>query len=200
MKIGIHINQTCGSSFFMLIHGTLLKRRWEGELELPAGDGDEEALGEIFRVFNVAFPPGYAGPSLSVADVVTLEDERSYEVASFGFKRLGFVVGGEEYRVRLPRPTIAQIKEWRTGRRDANLSYTLDDFYRTHNFCRDCKGNGADAFGARPCATCAGSGEYPQTVESRVSAGFGSLAASIARGARGTAVAPEDRACRNHAR
>ena len=184
MKVSIFINQTAGSSFFMVINGAVLVRRWEGEIEFDEGALDEDVLNQIFRIFNVEFPPGYAGPSLSVADVVTLDESRSYEVASFGFKRLDFTVAGESYKVRLSRPTIPQIKEWRTARRDANLSHSLDDFYRAHNLCRGCKGEGTNAFGASPCGACGGTGEYQQAPESRVITGVGSLAFSIMKAAR----------------
>lgn len=163
MRVSIFINQTASSSFLMLINGAVLKRRWQGELEFDEGAPDEEVLNEIFRIFNIEFPPSYSGPSLSIADVITLDESRSYEVASFGFKRLDFTVAGEAYKVRLPRPTIPQITEWRTARRDAKLPHSIDDFYCTHNFCRGCKGEGRDTFGAAPCSACGGTGEYQQT-------------------------------------
>src|SRR5437764_1365385 len=110
MRVSIFINQTASSRFFMLFHGAVLKRRWQDELEFDEGAPDEEVLNQIFRIFNVEFPPSYTGPSLSVADVVTLDESRSYEVTSFGFKRLDFTVAGEAYKVELPCPTIPQIK------------------------------------------------------------------------------------------
>lgn len=168
VKVSLFINQTAGSRFFMLVHGAVLKRHWHGEVRCDGCTLDDEVLDQIYRIFNIEFPPGYNGPSLSIADVVTLDDSRSYEVVSYGFKRLSFNVEGEEYTVRLPRPIIPQIKTWRTARHAANLPHSIDDFYRAHNICRACKGEGSKgegsvAFGTAHCRACGGTGEYRQT-------------------------------------
>lgn len=50
-------------------------------------EGRELGLDDIFERFNIDLPRGYAGRSLSVSDIIELNDEKWY-VDSFGFKRL----------------------------------------------------------------------------------------------------------------
>ena len=74
--------------------GESFVRAWRGDLELPlssiAGedDADLEALDHIFYRFNLDHPEDFLGPSLSVGDIVTLEDSRSYVCLSVGWRRI----------------------------------------------------------------------------------------------------------------
>jgi hypothetical protein len=69
-------------------------RAWRGDLELPLSSialedvADLEALDHIFYRFNLDHPEDFLGPSLSVGDIVTLEDSRSYVCLSVGWRRI----------------------------------------------------------------------------------------------------------------
>lgn len=69
-------------------------RAWRGDLEMPSisiadeVEADQEALDHIFYRFNVDHPEVFRGPSLSVGDIVTLEDSRSYICLSVGWQRI----------------------------------------------------------------------------------------------------------------
>ena len=74
--------------------GESFVRAWRGDLEMPSGsttgqdEADLEALDHIFYCFNLDHPKEFLGPSLSVGDIVTLEDSRSYVCLSVGWRRI----------------------------------------------------------------------------------------------------------------
>lgn len=74
--------------------GESFVRAWRGNLEMPPGsiaddvEADLEALDHIFYRFNLDHPEDFRGPSLSVGDIVTLEDSRSYVCLSVGWQRI----------------------------------------------------------------------------------------------------------------
>lgn len=85
------IAQRSGGDFFVLA--------WSGDLEMPessmstGNEGDQGALSHIFYRFNVDHPDDFRGPSLSVGDIVTLEDSRSYVCLSEGWRPISnFIV------------------------------------------------------------------------------------------------------------
>ena len=65
-----------------------------GDLEMLSSsiasedDADLEALDHIFYRFNFDHPKDFLGPSLSVGDIVTLEDSRSYVCLAVGWRRI----------------------------------------------------------------------------------------------------------------
>lgn len=58
------------------------------------GDLEAESLEDLFYIFNVAHPKGYAGRSMSVSDVVEVYhssgESQFYFCDSFGFQEIGF--------------------------------------------------------------------------------------------------------------
>jgi hypothetical protein len=74
--------------------GESFVRAWRGDLEMPSSsiagevEADQEALDHIFYRFNVDHPEDFRGPSLSVGDIVTLEDSRSYVCLPVGWRRI----------------------------------------------------------------------------------------------------------------
>ena len=48
----------------------------------------EETLEAIYTMFNISHPADYHGRSMSVSDVIALEDTGTYFCDSFGFKQL----------------------------------------------------------------------------------------------------------------
>src|SRR5579884_1484710 len=53
---------------------------------------DSPVLEEIFRIFNIEHPADYRNRSLSIGDVVTIDEARSYRCACVGWELLGMVV------------------------------------------------------------------------------------------------------------
>jgi hypothetical protein len=183
--ISIFINQTAGSAFCRVFHHTQFKRRFEGELEFSPGATDTDVLNDVFRRFNVEPPIGYVGPSLSVADVVTLDGKQSFEVLAFGFGLLPAVATGEEFTVELPEPKISEIREWRARAADENRDSSIEAFYRSINMCRRCRGrNHLAGYPENSCQTCGGTGEFPATEVERVTQGLRNMTASMREGAK----------------
>lgn len=58
---------------------------YTGEIE---GTDTTEILERIYTIFNTKHPDGYRGRSLSVGDLVALEDTGTYFCDSFGFKKV----------------------------------------------------------------------------------------------------------------
>lgn len=75
---------------FAMTHGGVnisdYKTVWTGEIK--AHEPVMEVLESIYFIFNMAHPEGYTGRSLSVSDLVTLEDGRTFFVDLIGFKKL----------------------------------------------------------------------------------------------------------------
>jgi len=64
----------------------LYEKVWEGEIE--ASGNVYETLEQIFCQFNIGRKPeGYKGHSLSVSDIIQLDD-KSYYCDSFGFEEI----------------------------------------------------------------------------------------------------------------
>ena len=67
---------------------------WRGDLDIPPSsiadeeEADREALNHVFYRFNLNHPENFRGHSLSVGDIVTLEDSRSYVCLSVGWGRI----------------------------------------------------------------------------------------------------------------
>lgn len=52
------------------------------------GDSDISTLEDLFYIFNLDHPKGYDGHSLSVSDVVKLNDDALWYCDSFGWKKI----------------------------------------------------------------------------------------------------------------
>lgn len=184
-NIQIYINQTVGSAFLGINHRAELRRRYQAIMEFPNKYTDSQVLNEVHRVFNLEHPSDYTGSSLSVADVVTLNDGASYEVAELGFTKLPFLVTGDTYIVNFPEPTISQIKEWRQTAHNAGKPNGIEDFYRSLNMCRRCRGKGhMTGYPPNSCTVCSGSGTYPATDEERILAGLRNMTRPLKSKAR----------------
>lgn len=106
MQVEIYLNTTFGSAFLDYEETDDLRCAWRGELDdLP--EADDAACHVVWAMFNLdpedaetaadlAFRERtYQDRSLSVADVVTLDGQRSYAVTSLGFKPIGRTLTGD---------------------------------------------------------------------------------------------------------
>lgn len=59
---------------------------YEGNLSDINGSSIEDKLSKTYEIFNLNHPEDFRGHSLSVSDVITLDDTNAYYVDSFGFK------------------------------------------------------------------------------------------------------------------
>ncbi|MBQ3566627.1 MAG: hypothetical protein IJA12_05555, partial [Oscillospiraceae bacterium] len=59
---------------------------YEGNLSDINGSSVEDKLSKIYEIFNLNHPEDFRGHSLSVSDVITLDNTNAYYVDSFGFK------------------------------------------------------------------------------------------------------------------
>jgi YodL-like len=91
MKVRVLLNQTRYSAFWQYTPAAALTLAWKGELESDAAT-DPEVLQETFRRFNLTHPTDYHERSLSVGDVVTLNDDRSFSCEMVGWKLLPDVI------------------------------------------------------------------------------------------------------------
>ena len=66
------LNKTAGFNFHQY------KQVWEDEIEVEDEMSEHEVLDVLFRKFNLDFPKNYYGRSLSVSDVVVLNDVKWY--------------------------------------------------------------------------------------------------------------------------
>lgn len=64
---------------------------WEGRINV-VDTPDDVVLELIYHKFNVNHPIGYVGRSLSVSDIVILEDSRAYYCCDAGWKLLDSTV------------------------------------------------------------------------------------------------------------
>lgn len=69
-----------------------MKLAWEGDsiadLDIESGISDEAALEDVFRIFNIEHPLQYRNRSLSVGDIVSIEN-RNFTCESVGWKYVG---------------------------------------------------------------------------------------------------------------
>lgn len=62
---------------------------YEGELtDLKVSDSEYYILSQLYRLLNINHPEDYKTRSLSVSDIVELEDGRRYFINSMGFVEL----------------------------------------------------------------------------------------------------------------
>lgn len=53
-----------------------------------SGNDPDEILEKLYMMFNIDHPADYTGRSLSVSDIVALEDAGTYFCDSFGWKQI----------------------------------------------------------------------------------------------------------------
>ncbi len=103
MRVMLLLNQTPGHRFAEYHDGDAMEPGWLGFLYEASWEGidrssDVRILDGLYEVFNIDHPAGYDNRSMSVGDVITLEDEdgrRSYACECAGWRRLADVVGGK---------------------------------------------------------------------------------------------------------
>lgn len=61
---------------------------WEGSIQKETGESTNHFLESVFTIFNIDRPYDFKGHSLSVSDLIRLEDGSTYYVDSIGFKRV----------------------------------------------------------------------------------------------------------------
>lgn len=64
------------------------QRVYAGELEVHPDRADWEVCESLFRTFNLERPADFRGHSMSVSDLVVLDDVRMWFCDSFGFREL----------------------------------------------------------------------------------------------------------------
>lgn len=105
-QVEIYLNVTVGSAFMAYKPDDSMRCAWRGKMDLP--DSDQEALAIVWAKMNmdpqtaetpadVAFrEPTYLDRSVSMGDVITLDEERSYEVRSMDFAPIEELRSGDE--------------------------------------------------------------------------------------------------------
>lgn len=114
---------------------------YEGEIE---SIDEENALEDLFTIFNIRHPEDFRGHSLSVSDIVKLNDKYHY-CDSLGWKKLSSEVIKEDYSILTLDLLIEKLTSLRdfykcgshvvkfTGKNDEGnnitKNFTADNFY-----------------------------------------------------------------------
>ncbi len=74
---------------FAIEHGFSLNDYKEVYVDtIPLSENIYDTLDQIFVIFNSSRPAGFKGHSLSVSDIIEIEDGRKFYVDSIGFKEI----------------------------------------------------------------------------------------------------------------
>ena len=87
-----------------------------------------QTLDDFFRKFNIDCPDDFRGHSLSVSDVIVL-DEKAYYVDRVGFKALGNFLPPEREKDRFIKDLPAIVSEL-SGRSDSAIAESVDNIFK----------------------------------------------------------------------